>query len=178
MDVHLVTTYLCRWPGNAPSCWRGRATEVQWQDPDDSIGPAIHCTGTLDGDVECGAILSHAGALLSNRHRWDAGRGNEPAVYLNYLQSGAVTSANPREMALAQGPMQVTDAHCAACGQRVGWHFLRPAGGNRSSVWTCWHHEGRHGLVRSAIKCDADLWFGISDSDGDSSDGSISAEDD
>uniref|UniRef100_A0A7S4HSR5 Uncharacterized protein n=1 Tax=Prymnesium polylepis TaxID=72548 RepID=A0A7S4HSR5_9EUKA len=71
-----------------------------------SPNPLIRCSGAGSGKAlgTCGNVLSSTSALLSKQHRWNAGRGNEPAWYVNHVQQGAVTVHTPREMMLAQGP--------------------------------------------------------------------------
>ena len=50
--------------------------------------------------------------------------------------------------------MLVADARCARCARAVGWHFVEclrkgPCGRRHNA-----HHEGRHGLVKSAFVCE------------------------
>ena len=146
--VYLCTEYLKNWPPSAPPRWYHL----------DEVGSELCCTGSPGGG--CGAVIAYTGAVLSNHHVWDAGRGRERALYLNHLVPTAVTLQNARIETLAQGAMRVADAHCRRCGQCVGWHFLEAMGDGRwASRHACQHYEGRHGLVRSAIACeDGDLW--------------------
>ena len=87
------------------------------------------CTGRVPSDdtlpevdvlLPCNMVFGHEGAVISKQHRWDAGRGNERAIYINHLQPGSFTIDNEREETLAQGTMMVADVPCARCSRRIG----------------------------------------------------------
>ena len=129
--------------------------------------------------ARCGNVLTCEDAVLSTQHRWDAGRGSEPAWYVNCVRHGATRLSNQREEELAQGRMVVADVACAACGATVGWKFCRDLGHDLPNV--C--QVGRYGLVLSSLDLsrrqqqggsanlpDAD---GESDDDSEQSDGAV-----
>ena len=143
----LVGAYLRGWPAAVRALWR--------------IPPAGGEQGEEMCCAGCRAPLAFSGAVLSASHWWDAGRGNERALYVNHVAEGAVVTASVAARGLAQGPMWVAAAACARCGLAVGWKFVAcrqaanlPPGPGADNV----HHEGRYGLVRSALVCPSDPW--------------------
>eukprot|EP00820_Chromera_velia_P006636 Cvel_19164.t1-p1 / transcript=Cvel_19164.t1 / gene=Cvel_19164 / organism=Chromera_velia_CCMP2878 / gene_product=hypothetical protein / transcript_product=hypothetical protein / location=Cvel_scaffold1632:37038-42287(+) / protein_length=1021 / sequence_SO=supercontig / SO=protein_coding / is_pseudo=false len=85
---------------------------------------------------ECGQVLSTTRAVLSRQHRWDAGRGNERAWYLNHFEDGAVRMDNRRAQRLNQGRMHVEDVFCSKCNLQIGWKFAKDAERTRTdNAW-------------------------------------------
>ena len=127
-------------------------------------GVELICTGRVPSDdtlpevdvlLPCNMVFGHEGAVISKQHRWDAGRGNERAIYINHLQPGSFTIDNEREETLAQGTMMVADVSCARCSRRIGWQFVKCMNSSEGRyAHHNIHHEGRFGLVRSAFRCD------------------------
>ena len=173
--ISLTIPYLRGWPPTAPDRWRC---------PADTPGTALRCTGNVAATA-CNSVLAHAGAVLSNEHRWQLtgpDEFNQPAVYINHAASGALTLANERRVALAQGPMVVADAYCTTCHACVGWSFVECRLKRRVGRAHNAHYEGRHGLARSAFRCEAgDVWAGAAlelDSEEEASEHGVEDDDD
>lgn len=131
----------------------------------------------------CGNVLTHVDSVLSKHHRWDAGRGNEQAWYVNSVRPNSIVVRNERPRMLAQGPMVVANVFCSKCEAEIGWKFVRDLQeqvlqGSRGSVRDALSafrqgvpnsvsppnacQEGRYGLVVSSlvascpVQCESD----------------------